>query len=210
MKLKICLTIVIFSWFVLPSISAKDKPKKKKINEAGQFLPYYGYSIVAMIDPVWSEIARQIEQFIENSNNLRRNYSPIPAQTYHMSVYTIYSCGNTKIPAVQLWENMGGRISDRSWLPDLALENENNQATCTLEALLSKPLNIKYASLKITETVMSLGLELQKESLDRIKQARTILKRIYEHPNKSMEPIENNLHITLAYIYGKKKKTRFR
>jgi len=200
MKLKIFLTIVIYGCMVLQSYGAKKK--KEKINQKGKYLPYFGYSIVSLIDRGSMQVANQVEQYIRTSN-LRRNFAALPASTYHMSVYTIYSVGNKLIPAVKRWQTLTGKkISDKSWLPVEALEDENNKAMCLLERTMNQPLKIKYATLKIGASVMSLRLEVEQESLDRIKAARKKLKRVYEHENKSMEPIKNNLHITLAYVYG--------
>jgi len=184
---------------ILPSIAINTK----KINDRGEFQPYYGYTIAAGIDNRLTDVARNMEYIIRFSS-LGRSYAPLPANTYHMSIYTIFSAGNKLIPPVQRWVNATRKkVSKTNWLPHEVLEKQNNEATCVLAYYLHQPLIIKNVKLDINDNIIGLILELHEESLQRIRSARKELQKLYDHPNKSLEPINKKLHITLAYAYRK-------
>jgi len=177
---------------------------RKKINQKGQYQNYNGYTIIAMIDTELKNVAQHIEKFIwRSSYNI--SYSAVPAYSYHMSIYTIFSLSNKLIPPVQRWVNTGSKLPDRGFLPHNVLKEEHNKALCIIKKYLSEPLRIKYAKLDIGERTIGLILELEEESLKRIRDARKKFAKVYEHKNKSMEPIHKKLHITLAYIYSGRK-----
>jgi len=164
---------------IVLSNSANTKTKKiRKINEKGQFLPYYGYTIAAMIHSDWLNRAKKIENFIRNSHS-RRSFVALPADTYHMSIYNIYSNGNQLIPPINRWLQKSTRrsIPNRGWLPNEVLDEANKKALCILWKYLNEPLKIKYATLNIGTTALTLSLELQEESLQRIIKARNGLKK---------------------------------
>jgi len=175
----------------------------KKINDKGDFERYYGYTIIAKIDPKLMKAAERIEHFLETSV-FKKRYSAVPAHSYHMSIYTIFSCSNKHISPVKKWvKKTGQKISKDTWLPESVLEEENNMALCTLEKFLHEPLHIKYATLTFSDAIIRLQLELDETSLKSIRKARKKLSKIYDHRNKSLEPIEKKLHITLAYAFGR-------
>jgi len=78
-------------------------------------------------------------------------------------------------------------------------------ALCILERYMNETLHIKYATLNIGKRTISLSLEAEKESLERIRNVRKLLAKVYEHADSSMEPIDERMQITLAYVYGEKK-----
>lgn len=157
-----------------------------------------------MIDPKLAKIAEQIERFIRASN-FAKSYSALPANTYHMTIYSIYQCGSRMIPPVARWvKESGGMVSNSSWLPSEVLQDQHDRAMCVLEKYLNEPLYIKYASLNIGERIIKLSLEAEEKSMERIRHARQELAKIYEDPDLSMEPINERLHITLAYVYAPK------
>lgn len=179
---------------------------QKKINREGQYQPYYGYTIIAKIDPELEEVTTQIEELIKTSN-LSKSYKALPADTYHTSIYTIFSCGNKPIPPVERWlSETGQTIPEKGFLPDEVLIQQNTKAMRILERDVGEPLYLKSATLTIGKTTISLTVELHEETLRKIENMRKQLVKVYEHPNLSMEPISEKLHITLAYAYGKKKK----
>jgi len=119
-----------------------------------------------------------------------------------MTIYTIYKSCNQFIPPIERWFDTTNRTipSDRcSKIPYEALEEQNNEAVCKIKRSLNEPLKIKYASLNIGTTSISLTLEVEEESFQMIRNARTELAKIYNHTDRSMEPIDKKLHIQLAY-----------
>lgn len=155
-----------------------------------------------MIDPKLAKLAEQIEIYIREST-LAKSYSALPGNSYHMTIYSIYQCGNRLIPPVERWVNASGyTISKHAWLPKKVLQEQNNKAMCILEKYLAEPLYIKYATLNVGKKYIKLILKADEESMQRIRNTREELKKIYEHPDLSMEPIGDRLHITLAYVYA--------
>jgi len=188
---------------VFPSSDVPYNPKK--INRQGQYQPYYGYTIISKVDTQFAKVTEEIEKFIKTSS-LKNSYSALPADTYHTSIYTIYSNGNKLIPPIERWFIETCRtIPKRGWLPDEALMQQNSKAMRILKNEVSEPLQIKSATLTIGGTTLSLTVKLEEESLRRIENARKELVDIYEHQNLSLHPISEKLHITIAYAYGKKK-----
>jgi len=203
MTLKIFLVIAIYTGSVFSSSYVPHNPKK--INGEGEYQPYYGYTIISRIDTELGDVTKRIEKFIQSS--LSKSYAPLPADTYHTSIYTIYSGGNKPIPPVARWANETGQtIPVHSFLPEEVLMHQNSEAMRILKKNVGEPLQMKRATLTVGKTVLSLTVELEEESLQRIENVRKELVKVYEHPNLSLEPIGEKLHITLAYAYGKKKK----
>lgn len=154
-----------------------------------------------MIDPSLALLAERIEQFLGTSR-LGENYSPLPASTYHMTIYSIYQCGNRMIPPVERWVNAtGNTVSNNFWLPAEVLQEQNEKAMCIIDKYLNEPLRIKFANLVVNQRGIKLSLELDEESLEKIRNARREFVKIYEDRDWSMEPINERLHIGLAYVY---------
>lgn len=155
-----------------------------------------------MIESSLAKEVEKIEHFIRTSE-LSKSYTPLPAASYHMTIYSIYQCGDKMIPSVARWVNATGEtISNQSFLSDEVFQQQHAKAICILDKYLSEPLHIKYASLFINKRTFKLKLEADDESMQRIRNARNELINIYEDPNASMEPINEKLHIGLGYIYA--------
>ncbi len=175
---------------------------KRKINRHGEYQPFYGYTIVAMVDPSLVMVSERIEQFLRESS-FAESYSPLPAHTYHMTIFSIYQCGNQMIPPVERWANAtGSSVSKGSWLPDEVLREQNEKAMCIIDKYLNEPLRIKYANLHRDEKIIAVSLVVEDESLKKIQNARQEFAKIYEELNLSMEPINERLHITFGYVYA--------
>lgn len=107
------------------------------------------------------------------------------------------------IPPVERWVNANGyKISNHSWLPDDVLREQNDKASCIIKKYLTEPLHIKFARLIINERGIKISLEVQDKSLEMIRNARDELVKIYEDLDLSMEPINEKLHMGLAYVYA--------
>lgn len=155
-----------------------------------------------MIDPSLALLAERIEDFLGTSR-LGENYSPLPASTYHMTIYSIYQCGNRLIPPVERWMNASGAtVSNSAWLPAEVLQEQNEKAMCIIDKYLKEPLRVKFANLLVNQRAIKLSLEMDEESLERIRNARREFAKIYEDRDWSMEPINEKLHVQLAYVYA--------
>lgn len=156
-----------------------------------------------MLDTKWTAVALKIEDFIRKSN-FRKSFSAVTASSYHMTIYPIYQCGNQLIPPVQRWANATGQIiSNQHFLPAGALIDEDEKAFCLLKTYLNEPLSIKYATLKIGTYMMSVQLEFEEQSLQRIRYVRNELAKVYGRTDFSI--VNERPHILLAYANGKMK-----
>jgi len=145
----------------------------KKINHKGVFLRYEGYSIISKIHPNYLPLADQIEDFLKKSS-FRKSYSALPADTYHITVYT---------------------IPNRRKLNAKELDYRNSRAVCTLERFRDE-LYIKSASLELIKGTISIRVELQPSNVQMI---RNELATVYGNPM----PHADTFHMTLAYVFGK-------
>lgn len=158
-----------------------------------------------MIDPSLAFIAERIENFLRKSS-WAVGYAPLPANTYHMTIYSIYQCGNRMIPPVERWVNETGvAVSKNFWLPDDVLQKQNDKAMCIIDKYLKEPLHIRRVSLVVHERGIKLVLNVEEDSLVRIRNARNEFAIIYEDLDLSLEPIDKRLHIGLAYVYATKR-----
>ncbi|XP_037043736.1 uncharacterized protein LOC119079761 [Bradysia coprophila] len=200
-RIAIVVSILTMAYYI--SNKLRSVPyNSQKINQTGQYQPFYGYTIVAMIDPSLTTLAQRIEQFLRTSS-LSASYSPLPASTYHMTIYSIYQCGNRMIPPIKRWADATGVIlSSSRWLPDDVLQDQNDKAMCIIGKYLVEPLRIRYARLTINERGIKLLLEVDERSMTLIRNARDQFAKIYENDDLSLEPIDEKLHMGLAYVYA--------
>lgn len=154
-----------------------------------------------MIDPSLIALAQQIEHFLRTSS-LSASYSPLPAATYHMTIYSIYQCGNQMIPTIKRWVDATGvTVSPSYWLHDDVLQEQNDRAMCIIDKYLVEPLYIKQTRLIINERGIKLLLEVDEKSILTIRNVRNEFAKIYEAYDFSLEPIDEKLHMGLAYVY---------
>ncbi|KAG4073217.1 hypothetical protein HA402_013477 [Bradysia odoriphaga] len=200
-RIAIVVCILTMAYYIFNKIRSVPY-NSRKINQNGQYQPFYGYTIVAMIDPSLTTLAQRIEQFLRTSS-LSASYSPLPAATYHMTIFSIYQCGNRMIPPIKRWADATGNIvSSSHFLPGNVLQNQNDKAMCIIDKYLVEPLRIRYSRLIINERGIKLLLEVDERSMMLIRNARDQFAKIYENDDMSLEPIDEKLHMGLAYVYA--------
>lgn len=142
---------------------------------------------------------QQIEHFIRSSS-LRQFFVPLPHDTYHMTIFNVYTIQDQTIPPVERWvKEEGGVIHNNSWLPENVLYKQHVQATKLLSAVppsfgvekveLRTPVDYSVLSVLVTA--------LRSDFKDEIMQLREEMKTIYEHNDTGL----TRFHITLAYSY---------
>jgi hypothetical protein len=159
-----------------------------KINSKGEYQPIYGYTVISMMNDL--NVATRIEQFIKKSS-LHTFFSPLPAHTYHMTVFNIYVVGGDLIQPVLDWVNKGNIVKRNCWLPDEVLAVENMSTFNCLKS--EKELEITKSKLYVSK--QSLGVVVQLDSKVQTIQSR--LSNVYRHSGSPRE-----LHITFAYGYN--------
>ncbi|KAG4071107.1 hypothetical protein HA402_013421 [Bradysia odoriphaga] len=73
---------------------------------------------------------------------------------------------------------------------------------CIIDKYLVEPLRIRYSRLIINERGIKLLLEVDERSMMLIRNARDQFAKIYENDDMSLEPIDEKLHMGLAYVYA--------
>jgi len=67
----------------------------KKVNDDGSYRPFFGYTVVADL----KDNLPSIEESILKSDVLKKYFSPLPTDSYHMTVFNIW-CGSQAPPPV--------------------------------------------------------------------------------------------------------------
>lgn len=182
---------------------------KQKINQNGEYLPFYGYTAISMIEvpsnlrtsSVMTECLNymscleKIENFIKTSF-IKKYYSPLPHLTYHMTLFNIYCMASTPIPSVSRWvEKENETIPTNVWLPEDVLQIQNIKARDVLRKL--PVLKIKDLELYYKKG-LGVWITLEKDHEDVVSDTRKELAKIYEHEDNNLK-----LHLTFAYLFKK-------
>lgn len=173
----------------------------RKINLNGEYQPFYGYTILGMLDSEYIKHATAIENFIRTSS-LKDYFTPLPTNTYHMTVFNIYVVGGPEIPPVSKWLENGDQIASNSWLPDEVLCKENMAAYNLLNN--SPDLKLTKTTFKFSKKSIGVMVEMEDNEYKKVSNIRAELSKIYEHPDASLTRRES-FHITFAYGYSKNK-----
>ncbi|AHL67516.1 hypothetical protein DH26_gp015 [Chloriridovirus anopheles1] len=169
-----------------------------KIDSKGVYQPFFGYTVIGMLEDECLASASNIENFIRTSS-LNEFFAPLPANTYHMTLFNIYVVGGPEIPSVSKWLQNGNKIySAHSWLPDEVLCNANMAAFNYLKNKTS--LKLTRSKFKFSKKSLGVLVELEDCEYKKVFDARVALSKIYEHQDSSLAN-RNSLHITFAYGY---------
>lgn len=166
----------------------------RKINDKGEYLPFYGYTSISMLkDPLCKK--RNIETFIRQSS-IGKYYSALPHSTYHMTLFNIYCMASTPIPSVARWVDKEHEIIPETlWLPEDVLKVQHIRAGDVLRKL--GPLKIQNINFYY-KSGLGVWITLDKDDEEAVIGARKDLSAIYEHGDERLK-----LHITFAYLFKK-------
>ncbi|KAF5288555.1 hypothetical protein FQR65_LT12008 [Abscondita terminalis] len=166
-----------------------------KINEKGEYKPFFGYTIISMIDDPENQL-QNIEEYI-SSSVISQYYAPLPHCTYHMTLYNIYPFNKDPIPPVKKWllaENE--TVPKQAFLPEKVLKYHHAAAVEAIKKHLGEnSLKIENVSLEISG-VIKIKIELSTGQESILKSLREDLAKIYENPDANLK-----FHLTLAYLY---------
>lgn len=177
---------------------AQQSPNKK-INYEGVYQPFYGYTVVAMVE----SNLNHIEAFIKASS-LGKYFKALPHDTYHMTIFNIYVMGDQPyIPPIKKWmeENHISSISPIDWLPPTAMDKENLDTTRYLDSI-NKDLKVTKAKLYGSKKSLTIQIEMDDESWDHIRAIREHIGAIYGCKDPGLNS-RGAYHITLAYGFTK-------
>jgi hypothetical protein len=174
-----------------------------KINTEGEYQPFYGYTIIGMLGDEWLPTASNIENFIRTSS-LKEFFTPLPASTYHMTLFNIYVVGGPAIPQVERWVKQGGVINPNSWLPDEVLCTENMAAFNYLKN--RGGLKLTRSTFCFSKRGLGVVVEMDDPEYKKVEDARSNLSKIYEHQDPSLT---NRLSFHITFAYGYKLNNKF-
>lgn len=163
----------------------------RKINERGEYLPFYGYTTISMLDP--RQNLQQIEKFIHNSS-IGKYFSPLPSDTYHMTLFNIYSLNSKPIEPVEKWLQEGGTLPKQNWLPFDVLNVEHIKASHEIRKVKSR---FKVQNLKLyCENTIGIHIQLGENDTALVSELRKKLASIYKHDDPHLR-----LHVTFGYRF---------
>lgn len=162
-----------------------------KIDASGIYLPFPGYSTISMLEHS-DTLGQQIEDFIRSSS-LGSYLAPLPHQSWHMTIFNIFSLYPSKKDA--------GQVHDLLLkLPEAQFIQKHQKASQILTQL-PPTLGITSFSKMVTPArignVLLLELELNPDFYQKLSQIREELKIVYQKPNDGLK----QFHITFAYAF---------
>ena len=169
----------------------------KKVDDEGNFLPYFGYTSVAMSKE--NQSLELIEEFL-NESPLGQYYAALPADSYHMTLFNIWSFNRRpQLPAVQSWINQGNTIPRDKLLPKQVFGNALKKAQTAAKELkdFSATWRADFAEEFDPESNLHLLLTPDDEALVRINKYNKEMSNLFKHDGQS----ELGYHLTLAYRY---------
>ena len=168
-----------------------------KISEQGVYLPFFGYSVIMKIN--------NHEKLRKFPNNIRKIFgmiSPLPVETFHMTLYNIWSYKNKPISCLNKYilENpieFNFFINNNFFLPTNYLYEEHLNA----KKLLLKNCNItvrpKKIKIELNNNVLKCNLFFDEETNRILLYLHHWLEKIYNKKD-CFAP-----HCTLGYVFKK-------
>lgn len=187
--------------------SEYHNPQPPKINDLGEFQPFYGYTVISMIDfknnYTVKDTCKTIENFIQTTS-LKRFFSALPHETYHMTIYNVYVVnGLVAIPPVVNWiaRNKVQTPMPNSWLPKEVLTKENTLALDVLKRYSNHGLKLNKARLYAHKKSLGVLVEMDDETFNCISAMRDKLSEIYGHADAVLGK-RSDFHVTFGYGYS--------
>ena len=188
-----------------------------KVNIDGSYRPFFGYTVVAMLETDLSFV----EFYIKNNKILANYFSPLPFVSYHMTVFNIWCPSKKLLPIQNAWligaENnfIQSQIDPLpynqtySFFKEEYLKCASGQNLCgfinddLFVGLMSKVSTIcirkEFTGKIMAESSVSglkLGVVLDEKSQVQWNKQRSLIAPIVGHKDRNLSP-----HITLAYRY---------
>lgn len=173
-----------------------------KINNDGSYRDFFGYTIICMTKDDLSFI----EEFLKNSY-LSKYYSPLPAHTYHMTVFNIWSYYSPFLPThKKMIENVYGKeigstliknkfVNAKEWYDPLKYYQK---LLMNLDPICKKYdwENLKGKGNLNAHSTIQLSLILDDDNNYKICEFRKECSKLCEHDDRKLVA-----HLTLGYRY---------
>jgi len=163
-----------------------------KINFDGEYLPFYGYTIISMVNGHYGY--SQIEQFPKKTKTLSKYLAPLPASSYHVTIFDIFCERN--VP--EKYTPASGKVPSEHWTRAMRYLQEDLTAAKKICASVTKELSFKKTKLHLEKhsggVFIILGHLTNEDLLSDVRQQ---LLSIFPHtasPNLKY-------HLTLGYLF---------
>ena len=175
-----------------------------KISTTGDYLNFHGWSIVSMLD----NDLKFLENYIKNHHILKKYFSALPSNSFHMTVYNLWCNGNPLLNHQQRFIKQNFNENNV-----LMLEKESqkygvhfNPSGCINELLFKlhficnnhnyKKIKVIIKDIKYNGNTIRISLDHTNSKFEIINRCRNNLIHVCER-NDNM----GGYHITLAYKY---------
>ena len=149
-----------------------------KVNSKGEYTPFHGWTVISNLNCTLGFIERNLRTSV-----LSKYFAPLPATSYHMTLYNIWCEGRTLLPQQNddptsiypLLEQMQAEIDRQVW----------------------KPFSLQHAQILYTGSTLCIMIYTS----DNFTQANNIRERMIK-----LVGIKDGMgcyHITLAYQYAR-------
>ena len=177
---------------------ACSKERREKINKEGEYLPFYGYTSVCMCKN--NPQLENIEVMIRESA-LSQYYSPLPASSYHMTLFNIWHYEMKKLlPVIKRWVEAGNELPDNDqFLTIKELHKDLIKARKACRETIQTGFNVSWEFKPRLVSVLNLKVYPDNKTMDKIKLYRDKCKVLFGREQENLDEI--GLHISLAYKY---------
>lgn len=187
---------MFFSHAVGETTTTKSQKSSEmlKINSEGQYVSYSGYTVISLVKDYQRYL--DIEDFIRSSPILSKYMTPLPASSYHVTIFDIFSQRN--IP--EKYKCTSGPVPSQCWIQ--VLENLRSDLSAIQKICSNVSEKISFQKIKFNLKMdpgraLGIGGALSNEYL-----ASDIRKQCFLIFPLSRRPIMK-YHLTLAYLYKK-------
>ncbi|GFO12837.1 2H-phosphodiest domain-containing protein [Plakobranchus ocellatus] len=200
--------VIIFLLFLVLRIASEEKPvsdsskkmsasksmhESDKIDSEGNYMPFYGYTVICMVSDR-TGVPQQWTEFLEKAPVLRAHMSPLPASSYHATLYDIFT--QRKVP--ERYTPRSGSVPSVHWTRahnTLGKDMEVAQSKC--EEVKGKIYFVKK-NLKWKRHIgNSVIIEGTLTNMEEVSATESNMKQIFHEIGK---PVQVH-HITLGYVY---------
>ena len=173
-----------------------------KISTTGEYLPFYGWSIISMV----SNDLKIVENYISKHQIIRKYVSALPSSSYHMTLYNLWSNGQPLLPQQLRCLKRIAPEQMKTFVEDSKKYELFNPHGCINELLYKmyfemnqdkwEPKKITIKKVFFNGNAIRMSLQQPENTFVQINNNREKLAQMAE-----VEDGMGSYHITLAYKY---------
>ena len=164
-----------------------------KIDFEGNYLPFYGYTIISMVSDRKGAPTRW-EEYLQKAPTLRAHMAPLPASSYHATIYNIFT--QRKVPS--RYTSKSGLVPSSHWTSShRMLQQDMSHAQDVCKKVKG---NIKFLKTRINKHRHPGSAISIRGTLSMSEEVSVIEGKLREIFVDIGNPIKFH-HITLGYIF---------